>query len=105
MNVSKVTGAWYWNVLQPYSVYIRDLHVCENILLGECATAMDIDNLHQGLSYQSTVFNSNGIVIQQSYNGGTIGTMSWLRSNSTATSAYAAIMVNCYGGWTIGKLR
>lgn len=105
MNVSKVTGAWYWNVIQAYSVYIRDLHVCDNILLGECATAMDIDNLHQGLSTSATDFASNGIVIQQSYNGGTIGSMSWLRATATSTSAYAAIIVNCYGGWTIGKLR
>jgi hypothetical protein len=105
LNVSKVTGAWYWNVIQPYSIYIRDLHVSDNILLGECATAMDIDNLHQGLSTSATDFASNGIVIQQSYNGGTIGTMSWLRAASPSTSSYSAIIVNCYGGWTVDKLR
>lgn len=105
MDVSKVTGAWYWNVVQAYSVRIRDLHVCDNILLGECATAMDIDGLHQGLSTSATDFNSNGIVIQQSYSGGTVGSMSWLRATSTATSSYAAILVNLYGGWTFGKLR
>ena len=100
-----VTGAWYWNIVQPYSLYIRDLHVCDSILLGECATAIDIDNLHQGLSTSTTDFNSNGIVIQQSYNGGTVGTMSWLRANQTSTSAYSAILVNLYGGWEFGKLR
>jgi hypothetical protein len=105
LNVSKVTWAWYWNVVQAYSVYIRDFHVCDNILLWECATAMDIDNLHQWLSVNPTIFNSNGIVIQQSYNGWTIWTMSWLRAESAATSSYAAIIVNCYGGWTIWKLR
>lgn len=46
-NISKVTGSWYWNILQPYSCYIRDLHVCDNILIGEVATSVDIDNLHQ----------------------------------------------------------
>jgi hypothetical protein len=105
MDVSKVTGCWYWNVVQAYSVRIRDLHVCDNILLGECATAMDIDELHQGLSTSATDFGSNGIVIQQSYNGGTVGSMSWLRATSTATSSYAAILVNLYGGWTFDKLR
>jgi hypothetical protein len=105
LNVSKVTGCWYWNVLQPYSVYIRDLHTCDNILLGECATSMDIDNLHQGLSTSATNYDSNAIVIQQSYNGGSIGTMSWLRAFATATSGYAAVIVNCYGGWTANKLR
>jgi hypothetical protein len=66
---------------------------------------MDIDNLHQGLSTSATDFASNGIVIQQSYNGGTIGTMSWLRAASPSTSSYSAIIVNCYGGWTVDKLR
>jgi hypothetical protein len=66
---------------------------------------MDIDNLHQGLSTSATDFASNGIVIQQSYNGGTIGNMSWLRAASPSTSSYSAIIVNCYGGWTIDKLR
>jgi hypothetical protein len=105
LDVRKVTGAWYWNTIQAYSTYIRDLHVCDNILMGECATAMDIDGLHQGLSTSATDFNSNGIVIQQSYNGGTVGSMSWLRATSTATSSYAAILVNLYGGWAFGKLR
>lgn len=105
LDLRKVTGAWYWNLIQAYSVYIRDVHVCDNILLGECATAMDIDNLHQGLSTSATDFASNGIVIQQSYNGGTVGTVSWLRATQTATSAYSAIFVNLYGGWTFGKLR
>lgn len=105
LDVRKVTGAWYWNTLQAYSVYVRDLHVCDNILMGECATSMDIDGLHQGLSTSATEFNSNGIVIQQSYNGGTVGSMSWLRANTTATSAYAAMLVNLYGGWSFGVLR
>ena len=105
LNVSKVTGGWYWNVVQAYGVYIRDLHSCDQILLGECATAMDIDGMHQGLATSATEYGSNGIVIQQSYKGGTIGTMSWLRASQTATSAYSAILVNLYGGWTISKLR
>lgn len=105
LDLRKVTGAWYWNLIQAYSVYIRDTHVCDNILLGECATRMDIDNLHQGLSTSATDFASNGIVLQQSYNGGTVGTASWLRATQAATSAYSAIFVNLYGGWTFGKLR
>lgn len=105
MNVQRVTGAWYWNVVQPYSMYVRDLHTCDSVLFGECATAADIDNLHVGLSTSATEFASNAIIFQQFYNGGTIGTMSWLRSSQTATSAYPATLTNLYGGWTIGKLR
>lgn len=104
-NIQKVTGTWYWNILQPYSCYIRDLHVCDNILIGEVGTRADIDNLHQGASTSATEYASNGIVIQQCYAGGTVGTMSWLRSRASATSGYAAIVVNCYGGWTFAKLR
>jgi hypothetical protein len=104
-DVRCVTGAWYWNVVQPYNVYIRDLHVCDNIQLGECATAMDIDGLHQGLATSPTDYGSSGILIQQSYNGGVIGSMSWVRASSTTTSAHAATLVNLYGGWTAAKLR
>lgn len=105
LDLRKVTGAWYWNTIQAYSNYVRDVHVCDNILMGESATAMDIDNLHQGLSTSATDFNSNGVVIQQSYNGGVVGSVSWLRASQTATSSYSAIFVNLYGGWTFGKLR
>jgi hypothetical protein len=104
-DIRKVTGTWYWNILQAYSLYIRDVHVCDNILIGEVATQIDVDNLHQGLSTATTEFASNGIVFQQCYYGGVIGTMSWLRGRASATSGYAAIIVNCYGGWNINKLR
>jgi len=104
-DLQKVTGAWYWNILQPYSVYIRDVHVCDSILIGESATKVDIDCLHAGLSTSATEFTSNAIVIQQSYSGGTIGYMSWLRASAASTSTYAAILVNLYGGWSIGRLR
>lgn len=104
-NLSKVTGTWYWNILQAYSLYIRDVHVCDNILIGEISTQADIDNLHQGLATATTEYASNGIVIQQCYAGGIIGTMSWLRGRATSTAGYAAIIVNCYGIWNIDKLR
>jgi hypothetical protein len=104
-SLSKVTGTWYWNILQAYSLYIRDVHVCDNILIGEISTTADIHNLHQGLSTATTEYASNGIVIQQCYAGGTIGTMSWLRGRASSTAGYAAIIVNCYGIWNIDKLR
>lgn len=104
-NLSKVTGTWYWNILQAYSCYIRDVHVCDNILIGEIGTQVDIDNLHQGSSTATAEYGSNGIVIQQCYAGGVIGRMTWVRSRAASTSGYAAIIVNCYGGWNIDALR
>ena len=104
-TLSKVTGTWYWNIVQAYSLYMRDVHVCDNILIGEIGTKADIDNLHIGLSTATTEYASNAFVFQQCYYGGVVGTMSFLRGRSTATSGYAAIVVNCYGGWTFAKLR
>lgn len=101
------TGAWYWNIVQPYSVYIRDLHTCDQLLLQEPATKPDIDRVHVGLSNYAagTPFASNAIVFQQCYTGGTVGEVTGVRAESISTSGYAMMFVNLYGVWTFGLVR
>lgn len=104
-DIRNVTGAWYWSIVQPYSCYIRNLHSCDQVVIQEVATPVDIDGLHQGLSVASAPFASNGVAFQQCYNGGVVGSVSWLRAEATSTAGYAAVFVNLYGGWTFNKLR
>lgn len=104
-NISKVTGAWYWNIVQPYSCTINDLHSCDQVVIQEVATHAIINNLHVGLSVSSTNFASNAINIAQCYNGGTVNNMSWIRADAVSTSGYAAVIVNLYGGWNFTNLR
>jgi hypothetical protein len=105
LNHSCSTGAWYWNIVQPYSIYIRDLHTCDQIVIQETATLADIDRLHAGLSNYITPYASNSIVFQQCYNGGIIGEISGLRAEATSTSGYCMSLTNLYGGWTFRKIR
>jgi hypothetical protein len=105
VNISKVTGAWYWNIQQPYSVVINDLHTCEQFVLAETSTAAIIDGLHVGSSNQSTPYASNSIVFQQCLNGGTANNVTGLRPQSISTSGYSIYCVNIYGGWTFTNIR
>jgi hypothetical protein len=105
VNIDKVTGTWYWNIQQPYSVNIQNLHSCEQFVLSETSTPAILNNLHVGCSNQATPYASNAIVIQQCLNGGTATNISGLRAQQISTAGYAVYFVNLYGGWTITDVR
>lgn len=104
--LKNVTGSWYWSIVQAYNCYIRDLHGCDQILIQEIATRLDIDEVHSGLSnYAASPLAVNALLMQQCYNGGTVGKVSGLRAESTSNSGYAAIFVNLYDTWTFKDIR
>jgi hypothetical protein len=100
------TGAWYWNLVQPYSLYIRDMHSCDQVVIQEVATRINSDRLYVGMAnYATTPFASNWLVMQQCYNGGDMGSISGLRAEATVTSGYALSLTNLYGGFNFTKIR
>jgi hypothetical protein len=105
INISKVTGTWYFNFQQAYSVNISDLHSCEQIVIAETSTPLIVDGMHVGCSNQPSPYASNSIALQQCLNGGTINNMSGLRAQSISTSGYSVYFVNLYGGWTMTNVR
>jgi hypothetical protein len=105
VSISKVTGTWYFNIQQPYSAAIYDLHTCEQFVLAETSTPAIIDGLHVGSSNQVSPYASNSVVFQQCLNGGTANNVSGLRAQSISTSGYSIYFVNLYGGWTITNIR
>lgn len=105
LNHNLSTGAWYWNIIQPYSLIISNMHSCDQVMIGEVAQPPVIDELHVGLSTRSTYIAQPSIQIQQCYTGGTVGRMSGVRAEATSTSGYSVIIVNLYGNWTFDKVR
>jgi len=105
VSVDRVTGTWYWNIQQPYSVNIQNMHGCEQFVLAETSTPAILNNVHIGCSNQSIPYASNAFVIQQCLNGGTATNISGLRSQQISTAGYAVYFVNLYGGWTITDVR
>jgi hypothetical protein len=105
VSISKVTGTWYFNLQQAYSLSITDLHSCEQIVVAETSTPVVVDGMHVGSSNQATPYASNSIAFQQCLNGGSINNMSGLRAQSISTSGYSIYFVNLYGGWTINNIR
>jgi hypothetical protein len=105
LNHNLSTGSWYWNIIQPYSISLNNLHSCDQVMIGEVAQPPIIDRLHVGLSTRATHIASPAIQLQQCYNGGTVGVMSALRADATSTSGYASIIVNLYGNWTFADVR
>ena len=103
--INQVTGAWYFNIQQPYSVVINNLHTCEQFVLGETSTPASIDGLHVGLSNQASPYASNAVVFQQCLNGGTANNVSGLRAQQITTSGYCVYFVNLYNGWTLTNIR
>jgi hypothetical protein len=105
VNLQKVTGPWYFNIQQPYSVYIKDLHTCEQFVLAEPSTPAYIENLMVGMSNQVSPYSSNSIVFQQCMNGGTAINLVGVRAEQITTSGYSIYFVNLYGGWTLSKIK
>jgi hypothetical protein len=105
VDIRQVTGSWYWNIQQAYSVYLRNLHTCEQFVLGEPSTPVDIDGLMVGLSNQATPYASNSIVFQQCLNGGTANNVTGIRAQQASTSGYSVYFVNLFGGWTLTNIR
>lgn len=105
VTINKVTGTWYFNLQQPYSLDIKDLHTCEQVVIAETSTPALIDGLHVGCSNQATPYASNSVVFQQCLNGGTANNISGLRPQSISTSGYSVYFVNLYGGWTFTNIR
>jgi hypothetical protein len=103
--ISKITGAWYFNLQQAYSLNITDLHSCEQIVIAETSTPVFIDGMHVGSSNQTTPYASNSVVFQQCMNGGNANNVSGLRPQSISTSGYSVYFVNLYGGWTMSNIR
>lgn len=103
--LNKVTGTWYFNLQQAYSLNITDLHSCEQIVIAETSTPVYIDSMHVGSSNQTTPYASNSIAFQQCLNGGNVNNISGLRPQSISTSGYSIYFVNLYGGWTLTNVR
>ena len=105
VDIRIVGGSWYFNIQQAYSVYIRNLHTCEQFVLAETSLPADIDGLMVGMSNQASPYASNAIVFQQCMNGGTAKNMTCVRAEQISTAGYACYFVNLYGGWTIDNVK
>jgi hypothetical protein len=104
-NFSKITGSWYLNLTQCYSVSLIDVHTCDQHVMAECATPPVVNGLHVGMSYRTTQLATNAIVWQQMYVGGNVSNLTAIRAQAISTSGYAATFTNLYGGWTLSNIR
>jgi hypothetical protein len=105
LNHNISTGSWYWNLIQAYSLDIRNLHTTDQFIVGECALPPYIDQVHVGLSTRTTAIAAYSFVVQQCYNGGKIGIVSAVRADSMTTNSYCVVLVNLYENWVIDKVR
>lgn len=105
INFSKITGSWYINLIQCYSVTLNDVHTCDQMVMTECATSPVINNLHVGLSNRAAQLTTNAVVFGQMYFGATGNNISGLRAQAISSSGYAMTFTNLYGGWTLNNLR
>lgn len=105
VDIRRVTGCWYMNIQQAFSVYIRNLHTCEQFVLGEPSTAPDIDGISVGMSNQTTPYSSNAVVFQQCMTGGVAKNITCVRAEQVSTAGYACYFVNLYNGWTLTNVR
>jgi hypothetical protein len=102
---SKVTGSWYFNMQQAYSLMISDLHTCDQSIISECTSPVQVNGWHVGASNNAVPYASNAIIVQQCYGGGSLTNVSGLRAESIATSGYAVTFTNLYGGFTLDNVK
>ncbi len=99
------TGAWFWNIGQPWDCHITDLHSCDQVTISRVIQSPYLDRVHVGLSTRNTFSAASALLIQQCRNGGHIGEVSGVRAEGTSTSGYAVTLQNLYGAWTVDRIR
>lgn len=101
IDIEWVTTDWYCNFTQAYSVRIHDSFIHDTLIISECATALDLDNIciwmYWALDIQTVYLASN-------FAGGTISNISAQRWNAPWTSDHAFFMQYCIGQ-TLSNIR
>ncbi len=85
-------GDWYFNFLQPYSVHINHLATFDSILLQECATEIDINDVGLGMHGN---LDLNALNCQSNFAGGTISNCYLVRGNAPGSSDHDIIITSC----------
>jgi hypothetical protein len=85
-------GDWYFNFLQPYSVHINHLATFDSILLQECATEIDINDVGLGMHGN---LDLNALNCQSNFAGGTISNCHMVRGNAPGSSDHDIIITAC----------
>ena len=90
-----VYSTWYHNFAQAYSV--KHLNVCtfNAIIISECATALDLNNVGNSNSTGSLALPP--LTLTSNFAGGTIQNCKFARAGTPASSGHAVVISYCIG--------
>lgn len=94
IDFENVCSTWFHNFGQPYSVKHRNTMLFDNLVVSECATALDIDNTHTGMY---GALDIAACALTSNFAGGTIQNCKFMRGNTPASSDHAVAMSYCVG--------
>jgi hypothetical protein len=87
-------STWYMNFSQSYSMKLNDCSTYNTIIISECATALDLDNV--GVSNISSLALAP-LALTSDFAGGTIQNCNFQRGGAPASNGHAIAMSYCIG--------
>lgn len=92
IDVEYVYGDWYFNLVQPYSVTMKNSAILDTLILQECATPINLDNLQVGMYGALDV---NAINLASNFAGGSIKNCKFERGNTPSTTDHSVSIGYC----------
>ena len=84
----------YPSFAQAYSVRMRNCAFFDTLIISECATALDLDNVHTSMQ---GALDTPTLSLTSNFAGGTIANGKFQRGNTPGTSDHAAFLQYCKG--------
>lgn len=94
LEINDSYSTWYYNINQPYQVIIKNVALLDTLVITECATALDLDNIGIGMVGALDV---RAIQLTSNFAGGTLSNIKAQRGNAPATTDHSIEVLYCKG--------
>ena len=92
VDIQGCLSTWYFNLVQAYSITIKNTAITDNFLITECATAFTLEEFHTG-NYLNT--DVNNATFASNLAGGTATKCKWGRCGTMASADYGTAISYC----------
>lgn len=92
IDIQNAYSTWYHNYSQPYSVRLKYLSYYDAMIISECASALDLDDVHSSMNGALDVVP---LTLTSNFAGGTIKNSKFQRGNTPGSTDHAINMSYC----------
>ncbi|OQB08076.1 MAG: hypothetical protein BWY21_01464 [Parcubacteria group bacterium ADurb.Bin216] len=92
IDINGCLSTWYFNVVQAYSVTIKNTAIVDNFAITECATSFTLEEFHTGNYLNTDVSNAT---FTSNFAGGTVTKCKFGRCGAAGNSDYGTYIACC----------